>query len=124
MCKLYQCKGAADRYFIISVNETEKTARCVLCKGSLYPPTTPSPIQIEIPLELPMCEPDTVKSQMEAKLWKLGSGISKVADEETLLQMFVVSIHQISHSLTCNAIKRSIIEFYDKHFRCFSLLYL
>lgn len=47
--------------------------RCILCKGSHYPLTAPRPIVGEVPLKLPLCEPDSEKSINEAKLWQLGS---------------------------------------------------
>ncbi|XP_046490763.1 WD repeat and HMG-box DNA-binding protein 1 isoform X1 [Neodiprion pinetum] len=84
-----QCKGAADRFFVIGISEIDNMVRCILCKGCPYPQTTPTPTQIEIPLELPVCDPESVKSKMEAKLWQLGTDPS--ANDETLLSMFVLA---------------------------------
>ncbi|XP_025602291.2 WD repeat and HMG-box DNA-binding protein 1 [Athalia rosae] len=84
-----QCKSVSDRFFIIGVSELEKTIRCVLCKGSLYPPTAPIPVQMEIPLKLPLLEPDSLKSQMEAKLCHFSYDARTV--EETLLSLFVIA---------------------------------
>ncbi|XP_047354511.1 WD repeat and HMG-box DNA-binding protein 1 isoform X1 [Vespa velutina] len=68
-----QGKGKADHYFIIGVSEERRSVRCVLCKGSYYPATTPRPIIIEIPLKIPLCEPESEKTEKETKLWQLGS---------------------------------------------------
>ncbi|RLU23684.1 hypothetical protein DMN91_003890 [Ooceraea biroi] len=53
-----QGKGKADHFFVIGVSERERNMRCILCKGSYYPPTTPRPIIIEVPLSIPLCEPE------------------------------------------------------------------
>ncbi|OAD56165.1 WD repeat and HMG-box DNA-binding protein 1 [Eufriesea mexicana] len=72
-----QSKGKADHYFIIGISEQQSIARCVLCKGSHYPPTTPRPVIIEISLTLPLCELETDKTEKEQKLWKLGTNSSE-----------------------------------------------
>ncbi|XP_043479156.1 WD repeat and HMG-box DNA-binding protein 1 [Leptopilina heterotoma] len=68
-----QPKGKMDNFFIIGISETERIIRCILCKGSFYPPTNPRPIVQEIPIIIPLCEPDTEKSEKEAKVWQIGS---------------------------------------------------
>ncbi|KAI4502565.1 hypothetical protein M0802_002477 [Mischocyttarus mexicanus] len=66
-------KGKADHYFIIGVSEEQKSVSCVLCKGSYYPITTPRPVVTEISLTIPLCEPDSEKTEKESKLWQFGS---------------------------------------------------
>lgn len=68
-----QPKGKMDNFFIIGISESERIIRCILCKGSFYPPTNPRPIVQEIPIIIPLCEPDTEKSEKEAKIWQIGS---------------------------------------------------
>ncbi|XP_069678187.1 WD repeat and HMG-box DNA-binding protein 1 [Periplaneta americana] len=63
------CKGKSDHYFVVGISETYQNIRCVLCKGSYYPPTTPRPAVTEISLQIPMCEASTEKSQLEEKFW-------------------------------------------------------
>lgn len=77
-----QCKGKLDHYFIVSISEIEKCIRCILCKGSHYPSTSPRPTTIEIPLIVPLCEIDSEKTKKEAPLWQIGSN---PADESTAL---------------------------------------
>ena len=79
-----------DHFFVIGVSESEKLIRCILCKGSYYPPTNPRPILHEIPLTIPLCEPDSEKSEKEAKVWQLGSNPEE--EKEAVLMLIAVSI--------------------------------
>ncbi|XP_077278003.1 WD repeat and HMG-box DNA-binding protein 1-like [Temnothorax americanus] len=80
-----QGKGRADHYFIIGVSEHERNMRCILCKGSYYPPTTPRPIITEIALSAPLCEPESEKTEKERKLWEIGS--SPLDETEAMLTL-------------------------------------
>ncbi|XP_034948517.1 WD repeat and HMG-box DNA-binding protein 1-like [Chelonus insularis] len=84
-------KGKLDNYFIITVSETERCIRCILCKGSYYPPTTPRPIMTEIPLTLPLCELESEKTKTEAPLWQIGSNPS---EESRALLALIAFAHQ------------------------------
>ncbi|KAG8040639.1 hypothetical protein G9C98_002635 [Cotesia typhae] len=70
-------KGKMDHYFIVGVSEREKLIRCILCKGSRYPPTTPRPNVIEVDLKVPLCDPDTEKTKKEANIWQIGANPSE-----------------------------------------------
>jgi chromosome transmission fidelity protein 4 len=85
----YQNKGKFDNYFIVGVNESDRNVRCILCKGSHYPLTTPRPIVAEIPLIIPLCEPESEKSEKEAKVWQLGS--NPIDEKEAVLALIAVS---------------------------------
>ena len=39
--------------------------RVILCKGMDYPPVQPRPIMSTLPLFVPLCEPQTEKSNIE-----------------------------------------------------------
>ena len=77
-----------DHFFIIGVSEKERMMRCVLCKGSRYPPTTPRPTVAEIPMILPLCEPDTEKTAKETQLWQIGS--HPLDENEAVLSLIAV----------------------------------
>ncbi|KAK2582311.1 hypothetical protein KPH14_004650 [Odynerus spinipes] len=83
-----QGKGKADHYFIIGVSEERRVISCVLCKGSYYPPTTPRPIVVEITLTIPLCEPESEKTEKEMTLWQLGSQPS----EENEAVLFLIAL--------------------------------
>ncbi|TGZ50979.1 WD repeat and HMG-box DNA-binding protein 1 [Temnothorax longispinosus] len=84
-----QGKGRADHYFIIGVSEHERNMRCILCKGSYYPPTTPRPIITEIDLSAPLCEPESEKTEKERKLWEIGS--SPLDETEAMLTLIALA---------------------------------
>ncbi|CAH0390384.1 unnamed protein product [Bemisia tabaci] len=66
-----QTKNKLDHYFVLGVSETSRKIRCLLCKGAIYPRTTPKPIVTEISWQIPLCEVDCEKGQLEDKLWQL-----------------------------------------------------
>ena len=39
--------------------------RVILCKGLVYPPVHPRPVMTTIPLTIPLCEPNTEKTNIE-----------------------------------------------------------
>ncbi|XP_071453282.1 WD repeat and HMG-box DNA-binding protein 1 [Hetaerina americana] len=63
-------KNKYDHYFILGLSEKYQNIRCVLCKGSHYPQTTPRPSVVEIPMQMPLCEAQSEKSQHEEKFWR------------------------------------------------------
>lgn len=71
------------------MSERERNMRCILCKGSYYPPTIPLPIITEVSFSAPLCEPESEKTKEERKLWEIGSNPSDEA--EALLTLIAVS---------------------------------
>ncbi|CAL1674927.1 unnamed protein product [Lasius platythorax] len=84
-----QDKGKADHYFVIGVSERERNMRCILCKGSYYPPTIPLPIITEVSFSAPLCEPESEKTKEERKLWEIGSNPSD--ETEALLTLIALA---------------------------------
>lgn len=84
-----QAKGKADHYFIIGISELQSIARCVLCKGSHYPPTTPRPVITEVSLYLPLCELESEKTEKELNLWKLGT--NPLEENEAVLSLIALA---------------------------------
>ncbi|XP_036354966.1 WD repeat and HMG-box DNA-binding protein 1-like [Octopus sinensis] len=64
-------KGKSDHFWIISILESQQQIRCIPCKGSRFPPTLPRPTLRMLPLQIPMCELSTEKSQYEEKFRRL-----------------------------------------------------
>lgn len=82
-------KGKFDHYFIIGIDESTRSVRCILCKGSHYPPVTPKPVPVEIELNAPLCEPQSEKSEREAKIWQFGS--DPIDEKEALLSLIALA---------------------------------
>lgn len=66
-----QRKSLSDNYFIIGVSELNQNIRCIFCKSSEYPLVINSPTIVEIPLKIPLCDPNDNKSTAEEKFWRL-----------------------------------------------------
>ncbi|XP_019626005.1 PREDICTED: WD repeat and HMG-box DNA-binding protein 1-like isoform X2 [Branchiostoma belcheri] len=59
------CKGKSDNYWLVGVNENPQQLRCIPCKGSTFPPVLPRPAVTVLPFQVPLCELNTDKSQLE-----------------------------------------------------------
>ncbi|XP_076761304.1 WD repeat and HMG-box DNA-binding protein 1 isoform X2 [Xylocopa sonorina] len=94
-----QSKGKADHYFLIGISEQQSIARCVLCKGSHYPPTTPRPVINEVSLTPPLCELENEKTEKELKLWRLGT--NPLEENEAVLSL-------IAHACRSNLEYRAV----------------
>ncbi|CAL1538540.1 unnamed protein product [Lymnaea stagnalis] len=58
-------KGKSDHYWMVGVSERLQQIRCIPCKGSRYPATLPRPALVVLPFLVPLCDPDSEKSQYE-----------------------------------------------------------
>lgn len=79
---------------MIHVSERSQTIRVIHCKGAMYPAATPLPLLIEFPMQVPMCEVETAKTEMEEKLFRWCFFEAENPDKlfkETALKLFAVS---------------------------------
>ncbi|CAH2102314.1 unnamed protein product [Euphydryas editha] len=87
-------RGVSDSWFIVSVSESEQKVRAILCRGSSFPLTVPKPIVTELPLQVPLCELDTEKSQYEEQLvrWShTAPDVDVKTARETALKLFALA---------------------------------
>eukprot|EP00112_Aurelia_sp_Birch-Aquarium-sp1_P022414 Seg631.2 transcript_id=Seg631.2/GoldUCD/mRNA.D3Y31 product="WD repeat and HMG-box DNA-binding protein 1" protein_id=Seg631.2/GoldUCD/D3Y31 len=63
-----QTKTKSDNYWIIGITEYPPEARAVLCKGANFPATLPRPVPSALNFEIPLCDKETEKGQMEQDL--------------------------------------------------------
>ncbi|XP_015373408.1 PREDICTED: WD repeat and HMG-box DNA-binding protein 1 isoform X2 [Diuraphis noxia] len=73
-----------NHYFVIGVSEARQDIRCILCKGSYYPSTTPHPFLNEIPWQIPLCDLNQEKGELEEKFWRSNIALSILPEEEGL----------------------------------------
>ncbi|XP_071835170.1 WD repeat and HMG-box DNA-binding protein 1-like isoform X2 [Apostichopus japonicus] len=85
-------KGKSDHHWIIGMQESPAQIRCVSCKGSTFPPTLPRPTPILLPFQLPLCDLEADKGQLEEMYLreKLMAG-TNTAGQDTLMKMFALS---------------------------------
>ncbi|XP_048577414.1 WD repeat and HMG-box DNA-binding protein 1 isoform X2 [Nematostella vectensis] len=65
-----QLKSKSDNYWVLGMEERTQQLRCVLCRGSSYPPTLPRPVLVLLPLKIPLCEMATDKGEKEESYLK------------------------------------------------------
>ncbi|KAL4149661.1 hypothetical protein QTP88_003553 [Uroleucon formosanum] len=73
-----------NHYFVIGVSEARQDIRCILCKGSYYPSTTPHPFLNEIPWQIPLCDLNQEKGELEEKFWRSNIALSILPEEDGL----------------------------------------
>ncbi|XP_059050858.1 WD repeat and HMG-box DNA-binding protein 1 [Achroia grisella] len=87
-------RGASDTWFVVSVSELVQTVRAILCRGTSFPVTAPKPIINELPIQIPLCELDSEKSQYEEQLVRWAHTTSDVDVKnarETALKLFALA---------------------------------
>ncbi|XP_067633364.1 WD repeat and HMG-box DNA-binding protein 1 isoform X2 [Eurosta solidaginis] len=84
-----QSQSVSNNYFVIAVSEHTQIIQAVLCRGSSYPMTNPRPMTQELPIQLPICDPDVEKSELE----------------DTLVRAFIMSMNNAEKSIKETAIK-------------------
>ncbi|XP_071522492.1 WD repeat and HMG-box DNA-binding protein 1 isoform X1 [Panulirus ornatus] len=65
-------RGKSDHYFLLGVSETQGNVRCILCKGSRYPSVLPKPHVSVLSMQIPLCELETEKGELEERAARTG----------------------------------------------------
>ncbi|XP_045610408.1 WD repeat and HMG-box DNA-binding protein 1 [Procambarus clarkii] len=65
-------RGKSDHYFLLGASETQGNVRCILCKGNRYPPVLPKPHVSLLNMQMPLCELETEKGELEEKAVRTG----------------------------------------------------
>uniref|UniRef100_A0A1B6DME6 Uncharacterized protein n=1 Tax=Clastoptera arizonana TaxID=38151 RepID=A0A1B6DME6_9HEMI len=100
-------KGKFDHYFVIGVSECNQNIRCVLCKGSFYPPTTPKPALTEVPWQIPICEPTIEKGELEEEFWRSQLAVARIE----ALSRFDDSLSDVKDNID-KAIKKCVLKLF------------
>lgn len=86
-------KGDSDNYFITDVSEGSQIVRGILCRGSAHPLTKPKPLLSELPMQIPMCDLESERSQLEDILVRYGNFHADDAErvfKENAIKLFAV----------------------------------
>lgn len=95
----WQCKSASDTYFVIDVCEQRQIVRAILCRGTAYPLTAPKPIVQELPMQIPVCDLDTEKSQLEEQLLRYAS--MDVTNAERQMKEVAIKLFAVCLRMRC-----------------------
>lgn len=91
---LKQSQSVSNNYFIIAVSEHSQIIQAVLCRGSSYPMTNPRPMTQELTLQLPVCDIEVEKSELEDALVRASIMNMDNADKiikETAIKLFALA---------------------------------
>uniref|UniRef100_A0A0K8V9W1 WD repeat and HMG-box DNA-binding protein 1 n=1 Tax=Bactrocera latifrons TaxID=174628 RepID=A0A0K8V9W1_BACLA len=91
---LKQSQSVSNNYFIIAVSERTQIIQAVLCRGSSYPMTNPRPMTQELTLQLPICDIEVEKSELEDALVRASIMNMDNADKvikETAIKLFALA---------------------------------
>ncbi|KAJ6644470.1 WD repeat and HMG-box DNA-binding protein 1 [Pseudolycoriella hygida] len=87
-------KNASDTFFIVDVSEHNQIVRAILCRGGAYPMTTPKPLVTELPMQIPLCDMESDKSELEESLLRNASLLidnSEANLREIAIKLFAIA---------------------------------
>uniref|UniRef100_A0A0A9X0K5 WD repeat and HMG-box DNA-binding protein 1 n=2 Tax=Lygus hesperus TaxID=30085 RepID=A0A0A9X0K5_LYGHE len=79
-----QFKSKFDHYFVVGVSEMAQNIRCILCKGSFYPPVLPKPLVNEIKWQIPLCELESEKGKLEEEYLRNRIIVANINDDSLI----------------------------------------
>ncbi|ALC41937.1 Ctf4 [Drosophila busckii] len=103
-----QSASVSNNYFVLSISERRQIIQAVLCRGSTYPMTNPRPMLQELRIQLPLCDIETEKSELEDTL--LRASIMQVDEAEKLQKESAIKLFALSLISECETRGRELIE--------------
>lgn len=85
----------SDTFFPLAVSERQQIVRAILCRAAAYPLISPKPMITELKMQLPLCDLDAEKAQLEEALIRYVTLNVDNADrlmKEMAMKLFAVSI--------------------------------
>jgi chromosome transmission fidelity protein 4 len=87
-------KHKSDTYWLVGIAERTQVCRTILCKSSVqYPPVLPKPTIELVQIQMPLCENNSEKTQLEQDYWKTKIVLNNVKNYEKSLQNSLNLIH-------------------------------
>ncbi|XP_054740472.1 WD repeat and HMG-box DNA-binding protein 1 [Anastrepha obliqua] len=91
---LKQSQSVSNNYFVIAVSERTQIIQAVLCRGSSYPMTNPRPMTQELNMQLPICDAEVEKSELEDTLVRtsiMSVDNAEKTIKETAIKLFALA---------------------------------
>ncbi|EDV98142.1 GH22947 [Drosophila grimshawi] len=105
---LKQSTSVCNNYFIVSLSEPRQIIQAVLCRASSYPMTNPRPMVQELRLQLPLCDIELEKTELEDTLMR--ACIMQVDGAEKLQKEMAIKLFALACSNECEARARELVE--------------
>ncbi|XP_016974599.2 WD repeat and HMG-box DNA-binding protein 1 [Drosophila rhopaloa] len=103
-----QSTSVSNNYFVVAVSERRQIVQAVLCRGSSYPMTNPRPMLQELRMQIPLCDIDVEKSELEDAL--LRSSLMQVEGAEKMQRETAIKLFALACSSECETRARELIE--------------
>ncbi|EDW60517.1 WD repeat and HMG-box DNA-binding protein 1 [Drosophila virilis] len=103
-----QSSSVSNNYFIIALSERRQIIEAVLCRGSSYPMTNPRPMLQELRMQLPLCDIELEKSELEDTL--LRASLMQLEGAEKLQKETAIKLFALACSNECETRARELIE--------------
>ncbi|KAL7736740.1 hypothetical protein ACLKA6_015593 [Drosophila palustris] len=103
-----QSSSVSNNYFIVALSEARQIIQAVLCRGSSYPMTNPRPMLQELRMQLPLCDIEMEKSELEDTL--LRASIMQVEGAEKVQKEMAIKLFALACSSECETRARELVE--------------
>lgn len=103
-----QSSSVSNNYFIVALSEPRQIIQAVLCRGSSYPMTNPRPMVQELRMQLPLCDIEVEKSELEDTL--LRASLMQMENAEKVQKEMAIKLFALACSSECETRARELIE--------------
>ncbi|BFG03318.1 WD repeat and HMG-box DNA-binding protein 1 [Drosophila madeirensis] len=103
-----QSSSVSNNYFVVAVSERRQIVQAVLCRGTSYPMTNPRPMLQELRMQIPLCDIEVEKSELEDAL--LRSSLMQVEGAEKMQKETAIKLFALACSNECETRARELIE--------------
>ncbi|EDV37970.1 uncharacterized protein Dana_GF11148 [Drosophila ananassae] len=103
-----QSSSVSNNYFVVAVSERRQIIQAVLCRGTSYPMTNPKPMLHELRMQIPLCDIEVEKSELEDAL--LRSSLMQVDGAEKIQKETAIKLFALACSGECETRARELIE--------------
>ncbi|XP_017473483.1 PREDICTED: WD repeat and HMG-box DNA-binding protein 1 [Rhagoletis zephyria] len=105
---LKQSQSVSNYYFVIAVSERSQIIQAVLCRGSSYPMTNPRPMTQELTMQLPICDVEVEKSELEDTLVR--ASIMSIENPEKTIKETAIKLFALACRTEVEMRAKELIE--------------